>query len=81
MGGAQLHASTGATFDGYAKADFVLAPMGSFATATIDMTTQVPPVDPTVIVQLGIQIFSGGVPGTPLAAPQTVVFNLDTVTD
>jgi hypothetical protein len=83
MGGAQLHASTGTTYDGYAKADFVLAPMGSFATATIDMSTQLPPVDPTVVIQVGIQIFSGTLlpTGTPLPAPQTIVFNIDTVTD
>jgi hypothetical protein len=83
MGGAQLHASTGTDYSGYAKADFVLAPMGSFATATIDMSTQVAPVDPTVVIQLGIQIFTGTLlpAGTPLLAPQTVVFNLDTVTD
>jgi hypothetical protein len=36
-----------------------------------------------MVIQIGVQIFTGSAmpPGTPLAAPQTIVFNIDSITD
>ena len=87
-GGAQLHISTGADFGAYGKGDFPQIVLGTWLNATIDLGTAMasnPPavLNPAVVMQVGVQIFSSnGMPaGTPLTAPETVVFNIDTITD
>jgi hypothetical protein len=52
-----------------------------YSAGTLDLTGAfTPPIDPTAVVGLGVQIFSGDV--CPYANPGVpVVFNLDTVTD
>jgi hypothetical protein len=84
MGGAQLHVSTGANYSGYASGAFVIpATTGVFGDASLPLTGAVAPVDPTMVIQIGVQIFTGTLmpAGTPLPAPQDIVFNIDTITD
>ena len=88
-GGAQLHLQTGADYGAYTSSDFTLGTPGtSFGNAALDLTTArsvtTEPLDPTLAIQVGIQIFSGS--ACTVAAPYPnagvpVTFNLDTITD
>jgi hypothetical protein len=86
-GGAQLHVTTGSSYAGYGKADFVALTLGTWSTATMVLSTTLSStteaLDPAMVRQVGVQIFSGDAmpAGTPLAAPQMAVFNIDTITD
>jgi hypothetical protein len=86
-GGAQLHLSTG-PFTAYLKAPFApLTTPGTYSAAALDLTTAVADTgtkDPTMVGQVGVQIFSGTacLPGMPyMNAGQLVTFSIDTVTD
>jgi hypothetical protein len=86
-GGAQLHASSGASYV-YVSAPIVLpATPGTFAEGALDLSTAVAPAgttfEPSMIVQVGIKIFSGYAPTctTYANAGAVVTFNIDTVTD
>jgi hypothetical protein len=88
-GGAQLHLQTGADYGAYTSADFTLGvPATSFGAAALDLTTAVSvtpePLDLTLSIQVGIQIFSGSACTALLPYPnagEPVTFNLDTITD
>jgi hypothetical protein len=83
-GGAQLHASTGADYSGYASGAFAAPTLGTWSNAMIDMSTQATTINPAVVIQVGVQIFSGMAPTAGAAYPNAgvpVVFNIDTVTD
>jgi hypothetical protein len=88
-GGAQLHVSTGADYGAYAKADFALTATTppTFSNAALDLTNAIPStgvLDPTNVIQVGVQIYSGAACTTALPyanAGETVVFNIDTITD
>jgi hypothetical protein len=86
-GGAQLHLSTG-PFTAYLKAPFApLTTPGTYSAAALDLTTVVADTgtkDPTMVGQVGVQIFSGTacLPGMPYTnAGELVTFSIDTVTD
>jgi hypothetical protein len=89
-GGAQLHLTTGANYDSYVSAPFLISPTpGTFANAMLDLSTAtpnapMPPLNPAMVRQVGVQIYSGSpVAGVPLYpnAGMPVVFNVDTITD
>jgi hypothetical protein len=86
-GGAQLHISTGATFNAYTKADFTVGAPATFGNAALNLTTAIADtgtLDPTTVVQVGVQIFSGSActAAIPYAnVGELVTFNIDTVTD
>ena len=79
-GGAQFHISS-VNFLEYDMSAFTIpALLGTFTNAMIDTATV---NDPTTVMQVGIQIFSGSPTGAgPYAnAGVPVVFNIDTITD
>jgi hypothetical protein len=78
-GGAQLHVVTGADF-AYQSAPFTLAPNGTFAQATLDLTNPAGTVNPAQVVGIGIQIFTGDICPYPNSGEQTGL-NLDTIVD
>ena len=90
-GGAQLHVGTGATYNGYGQANITLAATGTFATvpyvlmpAGATNTSANANFDPTMVIQLGVQVYSGAPvadAGTYANAGVPVVFNIDNITD
>ncbi len=83
FGGMQFHASSGANYT-YTAAPFVDSlPVGQWVPLTLDLTTGTSPgFDPTQVIQLGVQFFSGfsSDGGTFVNAGDTVV-EIDTLTD
>jgi hypothetical protein len=80
----QFHASSGASFT-YTAAPFVDSlPVGQWVPLTLDLTTGTSPgFDPTQVIQLGVQFFSGfsnGGGDTFVNTGDTVV-EIDTLTD
>ncbi|HZL20319.1 MAG TPA: non-reducing end alpha-L-arabinofuranosidase family hydrolase [Polyangia bacterium] len=82
-GGIQFHASAGASYTYFGSAGLAFGPVGSWSPILLDLGAASSTFDATMIVQLGIQVYSGSPPTgvTELAAPITVVFEIDTITD
>jgi endo-1,4-beta-xylanase len=82
-GGIQFHASAGATFAYFGNAGLAFGPVGAWSPILLDLGASASAFDPTMVVQLGIQVYAGDPPAgtTTLAAPITVVFEIDTITD
>jgi hypothetical protein len=82
--GVQLHASTGPNYSSYGNGAFTTLTMGTWVPLTLDLSTVTSTGwDPTMVVQIGVQLSSGGVPadaGT-FGSPLTVTFHVDTITD
>jgi endoglucanase len=84
-GGLQFHASSGSSFV-FTSAPFVSAsslPVGTWVPLTLDLTTGTSAgFDPTQVVQIGVQIFSGFASnGGTFDNTGPAVFEIDTVTD
>ena len=87
-GGAQLHLSTGTNYDAYTSIGFLLGANGTFGDASLPLTNPpadpTHPIDPTSVIQIGVQIFSGSACTTTMPYPNAgmpVTFNIDTITD
>jgi len=82
-GGIQFHASAGMAYTYFGAAGLSFGNMGSWSPIRLDLNTASPPFDPTMIVQLGVQVYAGDPPAgtTTLPAPITIVFEIDTITD
>ena len=81
-GGATLHAST---TSGYVYGGGTYTPLtfGAWTDLTLDLSAVTTAMwDPTMVIQIGIQFFTGNRPeaGT-FAGPNAVIFNIDTITD
>ena len=85
-GGVQMHTSSGSQYVYVASPVTLPTTPGTFGDGSLNLATAVPggttPFDPTMIVQVGVKIFSGYSCTAPYAnAGEPVVFNIDTVTD
>jgi hypothetical protein len=82
-GGIQFHASSGASFDYFGTAGLAFGPLGAWNPILLDLGASGAPFAGNNVVQVGIQFYSGDPPAgmTTLAAPITVVFEIDTITD
>ena len=82
-GGVQFHASAGASYTYFGNAGLSFGPVGAWSPILLDLGASASTFDPAMIVQLGVQVYSGDPPTgtTTLATPITVVFEIDTVTD
>lgn len=82
-GGIQFHTSAGASYTYFGNAGLSFGPEGTWQPILLDLGVAGAPFDASMIVQLGIQVYSGDPPVgvTSLAAPITVVFEIDTITD
>jgi endo-1,4-beta-xylanase len=82
-GGIQFHASAGASYTYFGSAGLAFGPVGTWSPILLDLGASAAPFDATMVVQLGIQVYSGSPPTgvTTLAAPISVVFEIDTITD
>lgn len=79
--GATLHAGTGTTY-AYGSGMYTSLTAGTWTDLTMDLTKPAMTFDPTMVVQIGIQVYSGD----PLEAgafpgPVDVVIEIDSVTD
>ncbi len=83
FGGLQLHASSGATF-AFTAAPFVGSlPVGEWVPITLDLTSGTSPgFDPSQVVQLGVQFFSGfSSNGGTFVNAGTTILEIDTLTN
>jgi hypothetical protein len=83
-GGAQFHVSTGADFAVYVASPFPPPTPGVWVDGALDLSSvTAAEFDPTMVAQIGVQLFSGGGPdsGAYPDANMPVVFNIDTITD
>jgi hypothetical protein len=82
-GGVQFHASAGPAYTYYGVAGLSFGAPGAWSPIRLDLGTSSASFDPTMIVQLGVQVYAGDPPQgmTTLAAPITIVFEIDTITD
>jgi hypothetical protein len=84
-GGIQFHVSTGANYTYAGMPGLVVPAVGAWGDIAADLTAlSAAGFDPTMVVQMGVQFYSGSAPaGGPatLAAPITAVFLVDTITD
>jgi endoglucanase len=84
LGGVQFYAQTGSSFvfagNFFSASQF---PVGQWVPLTLDLTSvTVSGFDPTEVVQIGVQIFSGFSSGGGTFTPSgNAVFEIDTVTD
>ena len=81
-GGAILHASTTPAYI-YGGGPFTPLVFGAWTDLTFDLSTGTAASwDPTMVTQIGIQFYTGNPPEAgAFAGPNTVVFNIDTITE
>ena len=83
VGGLQLHASTGPAFlfaGSFLNADALAS--GAWVPVEFELGAVTEPgFDPTQVVQVGVQFFSGSPFGGTFPGPASAVFEIDTVTD
>ncbi len=83
IGGLQLHASTGPAFvfaGSFLTADALAS--GAWVPVELDLGAVTEAgFDPTQVVQVGVQFFSGSPFGGAFPGPESAVFEIDTVTD
>jgi hypothetical protein len=83
LGGVQFYASTGSSYvfggNFYSASSF---PVGQWVPVTLNLSSVTAPgFDPTQVVQLGVQFYSGFTGGGTFTDAGPVVFEIDTVTD
>jgi hypothetical protein len=80
-GGVQIHASTGAFVYGNPTGMALTTP-GTWVDVPFDLSiVGAAGWDPSMVVQFGVQFYSGSAPTTPATFPIDAVFEIDTFTD
>ena len=79
--GATLHAGTGMSY-AYGAGAYTSLVAGTWTDLTLDLTKQTAPFDPTIVVQIGIQFYSGDRQDAgAFPGPVDVVIQIDGITD
>jgi hypothetical protein len=79
--GATLHAGTGTSYT-YGAGTYTSLTAGTWTDLTLDLTAQAAPFDPTMVVQIGVQVYSGDPQDAgAFPGPVDIVMEIDSITD
>lgn len=79
--GATLHASSGTSYN-YTGGPYTTLVAGSWTDLTLDLTMAAAPFDPTMVVQIGLQVYSGDPQEAgAFPGPVDLVIQIDSITD